>query len=221
MISLRKVTKVYGEGKATQVRALRDVDLEIEAGEFVAIVGPSGSGKSTLLHILGCLDRPTAGAYVLDGQDTSRLNDTELSRTRNEKIGFVFQVFHLLGDETAAGNVMLPLSYRGTAAAEARTRAEAALASVGLAERAHHRPGELSGGEQQRVAIARALAKEPAILLADEPTGNLDSKNGEQILGLLQEANRRGITVVVITHDAQIAERAGRRFTLMDGELKA
>ncbi|MEM7232027.1 MAG: ABC transporter ATP-binding protein [Planctomycetota bacterium] len=220
LITLSSVTKIHGEGRATQVRALDGVDLKVPKGDFAAIVGPSGSGKSTLLHILGCLDRPNSGSYLLDGENTAELSDRDLSLVRNRKIGFVFQVFHLLPDETAVENVMLPLTYRGVSPRDARERAMNALQSVGLSDRVGHRPGELSGGEQQRVAIARALVKEPAVLLADEPTGNLDSKNGAQILGLLGEANARGITLVVITHDAKVAAFARRRFTIVDGQIQ-
>lgn len=219
MIELQGVSKVFGEGRATRVEALREIDLFIERGEFAAITGPSGSGKTTLLQILGCLDRPTAGRYYLAGQDTSRLDDRELSLIRNRRIGFVFQVFHLLPDESALGNVLLPLVYRGTAPATARARARKALESVGLGDRLGHRPGELSGGEQQRVAVARALVKTPDIILADEPTGNLDSRNGAAILDLIAAANERGITTVLITHNPTVAARARRQLRLVDGQL--
>ncbi len=220
LIELRGIEKVYGDGGTARVQALQALDLAIQRGEFAAIVGPSGSGKSTLLHILGCLDRPTAGAYLLAGQDTSRLSDRELSAVRNRRIGFVFQAFQLLSDSTALENVMLPLLYRGVPAAQARQRAKEALAAVGLEERVGHRPGQLSGGEQQRVAVARALVKRPDILLADEPTGNLDSANGEAILKLIEEAHRREVTVVLITHDPQVAARAGRLLRMKDGRFE-
>lgn len=220
MIDLQGVGKTYGEGRATRVEALRSVSLRIETGEFAAIIGPSGAGKSTLLHILGCLDRPTEGVYLLDGQNTRLLSDRDLSRVRNRRIGFVFQMFNLLADESATGNVMLPLIYRGLSHAEAQARAVETLTSLGLGNRLRHRPGELSGGEQQRVAIARALAKKPDIILADEPTGNLDSKSGESILATLEEANARGITTVLITHNEAVAARARRLFILKDGMLQ-
>ncbi|MBI4585739.1 MAG: ABC transporter ATP-binding protein [Planctomycetes bacterium] len=220
LIELRGIEKVYGDGGTARVQALQALDLAIRRGEFAAIVGPSGSGKSTLLHILGCLDRPTAGTYLLAGQDTSRLSDRELSAVRNRRIGFVFQAFQLLSDSTALENVMLPLLYRGVPAVPARQRAKEALAAVALEERLGHRPGQLSGGEQQRVAVARALVKRPDILLADEPTGNLDSANGEAILKLIEEAHRREVTVVLITHDPQVAARAGRVLRMKDGRLE-
>jgi putative ABC transport system ATP-binding protein len=219
ILELSRVSKVYGEGRATRVEALRDVSLSIRRGESMAVLGPSGSGKSTLLHILGCLDRPTAGVVRLEGLATAGLRDAELAAVRNRKIGFVFQAFHLLPNETALENVALPLLYRGMGAFRARARAAEALSAVGLTHRARHRPGELSGGEQARVAIARALGKEPEILLADEPTGNLDSRSGAAILDLLVEANRRGVTLVIITHDPAVAGRTGRHAHLLDGGL--
>jgi putative ABC transport system ATP-binding protein len=219
LISLRHVTKVYDLG-AVQVRALRGVSLDVEPGEFVAITGPSGSGKSTLMHILGCLDRPTSGEYVLDGQPTSRLSRDELAAIRNEKIGFVFQGFNLLARTTALENVELPLLYRRRAlpAAERRRRARAALEAVGLTDRAHHLPNQLSGGQQQRVAIARALVNEPRILLADEPTGNLDTRTSVEVMEIFQRLNReRGLTVLLITHEPDIARYAGRIVSVRDG----
>ncbi len=219
LLELEQVSKVYGEGRETRVEALLDVNLKILRGESVAVLGPSGSGKSTLLHILGCLDRPTRGIYRLDGVDTASLTDSELARVRNRRIGFVFQAFHLLGNETAVDNVTLPLLYRGLRTSEARGKALDALTTVGLSHRLGHRPGELSGGEQQRVALARALVKEPEILLADEPTGNLDSRSGEAILKLLEEAHRRGITLVLITHDPAVANLARRQLQIHDGRV--
>ena len=218
MIRLEKVEKVYWEGLPAEVRALCEVDLHVERGEHVAVLGPSGSGKSTLLHILGCLDVPTRGRYFLEGEDTSWYSDRELSRVRNRRIGFVFQAFHLLERETALDNVMLPLVYARRP--DARRAAADALERVGLSARIHHYPGQLSGGEKQRVAMARALAKDPAVILADEPTGNLDTASGQRVLDLLGEAHARGVTLVVITHDGEVAARAGRRVWIRDGRLQ-
>jgi putative ABC transport system ATP-binding protein len=217
LIQLEAVEKVYWEGEPSEVRALRGVSLRIERGEYVALTGPSGSGKSTLLHILGCLDRPTRGRYLLDGADTASYDDRELSRVRNRRIGFVFQSFNLLPRDTALENVMLPLVYARHK--DARDAARHALESVGLGSRLKHFPGELSGGEKQRVAIARALAKEPDLVLADEPTGNLDSASGERILELFAGMQARGITLVVITHAEDVARRAGRVLKIRDGVI--
>jgi putative ABC transport system ATP-binding protein len=218
VIVFEHIEKVYGDG-ARRVRALSGLDLAVRPGEFVAVCGPSGSGKSTLLHIMGLLDRPTSGRYLLGGRDVTALSDRELSLLRNRKIGFVFQGFHLLPRLTAAANVCLPLLYAGRR--DAKRAAQQALERVGLHGREHHLPGELSGGEEQRVAIARAIVKEPEIILADEPTGNLDRATGKEILDLLSEIHRRGVTLVVITHDQAVAERAGRAVHLRDGAIEA
>lgn len=216
IIELDGVRKTYRSG-AVEFEALRGVDISIDEGEYVAVIGPSGSGKSTLMNILGCLDIPTAGHYVLAGEDTSSLDETALAAIRNRRIGFVFQQFHLLPSMTALRNVELPLVYAGVPRAERRDRAAEALAKVGLAERLDHRPGELSGGQQQRVAVARALVTEPALLLADEPTGNLDSRSTKDVLGLLDELHEAGRTIVLITHEQDVAARAGRNLVIDDG----
>jgi len=213
---LEGVRKIHRRGRG-EVRALDGVDLEIRRGEWLAVTGPSGSGKSTLLHVLGLLDRPTEGRYILDGRDTAGLDDAAASRLRGRSLGFVFQDFHLLPEETALRNVMLPLLYAGTPGP--REKARAALEGVGLADRIDHRPGELSGGEQQRVAIARALVKDPLLVLADEPTGNLDSATGGKVLELLAALHGRGITLVVVTHEHSVADRAQRRIEVRDGKL--
>lgn len=218
MIRLEAVSKTYGTGPGA-VAALRAVDLEIRRGEFVAISGPSGSGKSTLLHILGLLDRPKEGRYLLEGRDVTALPDRELSALRGRRIGFVFQSFHLLPRASALENVMLPLLYAGEPDAAARARE--ALARVGLSARERHRPGELSGGEQQRVAIARAIVKRPDLILADEPTGNLDGRTGLEILELLSQIRAGGVTLVLVTHEARVAERAERVIELQDGRVVA
>jgi putative ABC transport system ATP-binding protein len=203
------------------VEALRGVSLRIDPGEYVAVVGPSGSGKSTLMHLLGCLDRPTSGLLRVGDRDVATLGDGELAGLRNRTIGFVFQSFQLLGRTTALDNVALPLVYRGVRRAERRERAAAALTAVGLGHRLRHRPGQLSGGEQQRVAIARALVGEPALLLADEPTGNLDTASGAEILALLDGLVRdRGVAVVVVTHDPDVAAMARRRVRMRDGQIE-
>ena len=217
IIRVKDVSKVYRTGQIL-VHALRGVSLEIRKGELVSIMGPSGSGKSTLMNILGCLDQPTAGSYALDGVDVARLNDNQLAQIRNKKIGFVFQNYNLLPRTSALDNVEMPLIYAGKR--NRRRTALDALAAVGLAERARHRPSELSGGEQQRVAIARALVAEPGVLLADEPTGNLDSKTGQEIIAIFQRLNRDwGITVVYVTHDREIARYTHRIIRMQDGRL--
>ncbi|MES2857813.1 MAG: ABC transporter ATP-binding protein [Pseudomonadota bacterium] len=213
--------KVYSPGTEAEVVALRNVGLRIGRGEFVAIMGPSGSGKSTLMNLIGCLDKPTAGAYYCDGVDVATLDAEELATLRRDKIGFVFQGFHLLPRMDATDNVAMPLGYARIPPHERRERALAALASVGLADRSGHRPNELSGGQQQRVAIARALVNQPPILLADEPTGALDSKTGEEILGLFKRLRDDGHTVILITHDAHVAAHADRTYVMHDGELHA
>jgi putative ABC transport system ATP-binding protein len=218
VVALRDVTKVYRMGRV-DVPALGGITLEIARGEYVAIMGPSGSGKSTLMNLIGCLDRPTSGSYFLDGQDVSRMTDDQFADVRNRRIGFVFQTFNLLARMSALRNVELPLLYGGVPRSERRRRAFAALEQVGLAGRVAHTPQELSGGEQQRVAIARALVGDPAIVLADEPTGNLDSRSGEEILAIFQELNGRGITLTMVTHDRHVAEHARRILSLRDGLL--
>jgi putative ABC transport system ATP-binding protein len=220
VLALQAVTKSYGEGDA-RVQVLHGLDLEVAPGEFVAIMGPSGSGKSTLLNILGCLDRPTGGAYLLDGEDVARFSDDRLSLIRNSRIGFIFQSYNLIAQLTVLENVKVPVLYRargrGGGGAE---RAEQLLETVGLSHRLTHRPSQLSGGECQRVAIARALVNDPILILADEPTGNLDSRTGAEVLELLEGLHRQGRTIVLITHDAAVARRAGRTVRLQDGRLR-
>jgi putative ABC transport system ATP-binding protein len=221
LLRVRDLVKTYQVGDVA-VRALRGVTLDIDAGEFVAVVGPSGSGKSTFMHILGCLDRPTSGEYWLEGRDVSRLNDDDLSTIRNAQIGFVFQGFNLLARTSAVENVELPLLYGATkvAAGERRRRALAALDTVGLADRAAHHPNQLSGGQQQRVAIARALLNNPSILFADEPTGNLDSRTSIEVMDIFQRLkDERGITIVLITHEQQVAEYGSRIIAFKDGQI--
>jgi len=216
VIKASQLVKTYQMGEV-EVNALRGLDLEIRRGEVVAIVGPSGSGKSTLMNILGCLDRPTSGGYALDGIEVSGMNDDELANVRNHKIGFIFQSFNLLSRATALSNVELPLRYSGVTGGR-KERARAALEAVGLEKRINHHPYELSGGQQQRVAIARALVNEPAMIMADEPTGNLDSKVGQEIMDLLLNLNRKnGTTLVIVTHDPKIAAQTGRTIRIRDG----
>jgi putative ABC transport system ATP-binding protein len=223
VISVRDLVKTYTVGEVT-VRALRGANLDVEPGEFVAVTGPSGSGKSTLMHILGCLDRPTSGQYLLDGKDVSRMSKDELAAVRNKKIGFVFQGFNLLSRTTALDNVELPLLYNGGGkmkSTERHRRAMAALSAVGLGDRFHHYPNQLSGGQQQRVAIARSLINEPSIILADEPTGNLDTRTSIEVMGIFQRLNvEKGITIILITHEMDIAEYGTRLVRFRDGKIQ-
>lgn len=216
MISLKGVSREFQVGDET-VHALRDIDLEISAGDYVALMGPSGSGKSTLLNVMGCLDRATRGAYLLDGKDVTGLSETELALVRRNRIGFVFQFFHLVPRLDAAGNVELPMVFAGVPRGERRERVAKALESVGLSHRARHRPNQLSGGERQRVAIARAVVMGPSILLADEPTGNLDTHSGREIVELIERMNANGLTLIVVTHDPTIGRRARKTIAMSDG----
>ena len=218
MIELTNITKSYQMGEV-MVHALRGVDLSIKEGEFVAIMGPSGSGKSTLMNVIGCLDAPTGGQYTLDGIDVSQMSDDEQARIRNKRIGFVFQQFNLLPRTTAEKQVALPLMYGGYGRTERMTRAKEALTAVGLENRLDHKPDELSGGQQQRVAIARALAPKPSIILADEPTGALDTQSGNELLNIFKGLNRQGLTIVMITHDPEVAEVARRTIWIRDGVI--
>jgi putative ABC transport system ATP-binding protein len=220
LISLRGIEKTYHVGTQA-VRAVRGVDLDVQRGEYLAIMGSSGSGKSTLMNLLGCLDTPTSGTYLLNGRDVSGLGEDELAAVRNRQVGFVFQTFNLLPRSTALQNVELPLVYAGLGSAERRRRAERALDQVGLADRMTHRPNELSGGQRQRVAIARALVTEPALILADEPTGNLDSRTSEEIMALLGELDRGGRTLILVTHETDIAAFTRRIIRLHDGRIAA
>ncbi len=217
-LSARDLCKHYNIG-GTEVRALDGVSLDIMSGEYVTITGVSGSGKSTLMNILGCLDTPSSGTYILDGSDVTELSDRELSRIRSRKIGFVFQSFNLIPALTAQENVELPLMYRGVSKAERREAAKRALEIVGLSDRAGHRPAEMSGGQQQRAAIARAIAADPSVILADEPCGNLDSSNSREVMDILRDLNRSGKTVVMITHDEQAAKKAQRLIRIADGKI--
>jgi len=220
VIEAREITKTYQMGEIL-VEALRGVSFKIQRGEVVSIMGPSGSGKSTMMNTLGCLDRPTSGEYILDGESVGQMTDDQLASVRNRKVGFVFQSFNLLSRLTALGNVELPLRYSGLTEGR-RERARAALEAVGLSDRMTHRPYELSGGQQQRVAVARSLVNNPAIIMADEPTGNLDSKVGKEIMNLLLNLNKeRGTTLIIVTHDAAIAEQTQRVIRLRDGELES
>lgn len=219
MVNLENITKVYTMGPV-EVRALDGVSFDISDGEYVCIMGPSGSGKSTLMHIIGCLDRPSSGRYYLHGQDVSQLDDAELAYIRNQRIGFVFQQFNLLPRETVLGNVEIPLIYAGVGSRNRRRIAEEALARVGLADRMHHRTAEISGGQKQRAAIARALVNNPSLILADEPTGNLDTKTGCEILAILDRLNAEGCTIVLVSHDRSVAKRAHRILHLRDGAVE-
>ncbi|MSU59603.1 MAG: ABC transporter ATP-binding protein [Pedosphaera sp.] len=216
LIRFEKISRRYQMGTET-VHALREVTLEIARGEYVAIMGPSGSGKSTLMNLVGCLDSPSSGRYELNGTDVSQMDDNQLAEVRNREIGFVFQTFNLLPRSNALHNVELPLIYSGMGSEERRRTALESLAAVGLADRVHHKPNELSGGQRQRVAVARALVNKPSILLADEPTGNLDSKTGQEIMALFEELSRKGHTIIVVTHEEDIARRARRIVRIRDG----
>ncbi len=218
VIDVREVERDFVMGGGT-VRALRGVSFRIEPGEYLAIIGPSGSGKTTLMNLLGCLDTPTRGSYFLDGEEVSQLDDDSLSHVRNEKIGFVFQTFNLLPRATALDNAALPLVYARASRRERREAAERALARVELLDRVHHRPDQLSGGQRQRVAIARALVNEPKLLLADEPTGALDQRTGAEIVKLFETLNKEGVTIVIVTHDPEIAKRTNRQIRIVDGVI--
>ena len=219
LIHIENMKKIYNPGE-NEVRALDGIDLDIEKGDLVAIVGHSGSGKSTLMNMLGCLDTPTSGKYVLDGQDVASMTDNQLADVRNKEIGFIFQGFNLISNLDAVGNVELPLVYRGVSKNERKQLAMEALKSVGLEERMKHKPNEMSGGQQQRVAVARAVAAKPPIILADEPTGNLDTKSTQEILEILKELHRSGRTVIIITHDEEIASQAHRVIRILDGRIE-
>jgi putative ABC transport system ATP-binding protein len=221
IIELKNIVKTYDMGGAEEVQALRGVSLTLKKNEYIAIMGPSGSGKSTLMNIIGCLDTPTSGLYEFNGLNVSDMNDNELARIRNKEIGFVFQTFNLLARSDALHNVELPLIYAGIPTAERRRRAKETLGHVGLGDRGHHKPNELSGGQRQRVAVARALVTRPSIILADEPTGNLDSRTGEEIMGLFEELHRQGNTIILVTHEADIAEHAHRAIRLRDGQVES
>lgn len=219
LIHIENMKKIYNPGE-NEVRALDGIDLDIEKGDLVAIVGHSGSGKSTLMNMLGCLDTPTSGKYVLDGQDVASMTDNQLADVRNKEIGFIFQGFNLISNLDALGNVELPLVYRGVSKNERKQLAMEALKSVGLEDRMKHKPNEMSGGQQQRVAVARAVAAKPPIILADEPTGNLDTKSTQEIMEILKELHRSGRTVIIITHDEEIASQAHRVIRILDGRIE-
>ena len=219
LIHIENMKKIYNPGE-NEVRALDGIDLDIEKGDLVAIVGHSGSGKSTLMNMLGCLDTPTSGKYVLDGQDVASMTDNQLADVRNKEIGFIFQGFNLISNLDAVGNVELPLVYRGVSKNERKQLAMEALKSVGLEDRMKHKPNEMSGGQQQRVAVARAVAAKPPIILSDEPTGNLDTKSTQEIMEILKELHRSGRTVIIITHDEEIASQAHRVIRILDGRIE-
>ena len=220
LIEIRNITKIYEMGEE-KLFALKGVDLDIEKNEYLAIMGPSGSGKSTLMNIIGCLDTPTSGDYILNGKDVHDMDDDELAGIRNKEIGFVFQTFNLLPRSDALHNVELPLIYSGVSRAERIRKAEESLASVGLSDRMKHKPNELSGGQRQRVSVARALVNNPSIILADEPTGNLDTKTGEEIMALMAELNKKGNTIIMVTHEEDIAKHAHRIVKIRDGLIES
>ena len=219
IIELKDVKKIYNQGKINELVVLKDIDLEINKGDMIAVYGPSGSGKSTLLHIIGCLDRATSGKVLIEGKDTSKLLDDDLALIRREKIGFVFQQFNLINVFTALENVEMPLIIAGKSKSKARKRATELLKSIGLGERLNHFPNQLSGGEMQRVAIARALANEPSVILADEPTGNLDTKTGSDIIDLIKDLNDKGFTFIIVTHDSRITKSVKRVISIQDGKI--
>jgi len=221
VIELTNIVKTYDMGGAEEVHALRSISLTLKKNEYVAIMGPSGSGKSTLMNIIGCLDTPTSGQYLFNGLSVSDMDDNELAKIRNKEIGFVFQTFNLLPRSDSLHNVELPLIYGGISSAERKRRATEVLKDVGLGDRGHHKPNELSGGQRQRVAVARALVTRPSIILADEPTGNLDTKTGEEIMMLFEELHRQGNTIILVTHEADIAEHAQRAIRLRDGVVES
>ena len=220
IIELKNIVRTYDMGEAEEVHALQGITLTINQNEYVAIMGPSGSGKSTLMNIIGCLDTPTSGLYQFNGVNVSEMNDNELAKIRNKEIGFVFQTFNLLARSDALHNVELPLIYAGVPTTERRARAKETLQQVGLGDRVHHKPNELSGGQRQRVAVARALVTRPSIILADEPTGNLDTRTGEEIMALFEELHRLGNTIILVTHEADIADHAHRTIRLRDGQIE-
>ena len=221
LIKFQKISKTYSLDEAEEVHALQEISLEVERNEYVAVMGPSGSGKSTLMNLVGCLDTPSSGLYEFNAVNVSSMSDNELARIRNREIGFVFQTFNLLPRSDALHNVELPLIYAGIPSAERKRRAEEALTSVGLHDRAHHKPNELSGGQRQRVAIARALVTRPSLILADEPTGNLDTKTGDEIMIIVEELHEKGNTIILVTHEEYIAEHAERIIRIRDGRIES